>query len=44
MEIKKYFDTFAERKEYESKTNIEIINYGVEFVCGIKKYYLLIKY
>lgn len=41
--MKKYFDTFTERKQYEEKTNREILNYGIEFVCGIKKYYLILK-
>ena len=41
--MKKYFDTFAERKQYEATTSREILDYGVEFVCGVKKYYLILK-
>ena len=41
--MKKYFDTFAERKHYEVTTSREILDYGIEFVCGVKKYYLILK-
>ena len=42
--MKKYFDTFAERKQYEATTSREILDYGIEFVCGVKKYYLILKW
>ena len=44
MPIKKYFDTFQERKEYEQTIKATILNYGIEYIHNVKKYYLLIEY
>lgn len=44
MTIKKYFDTYTERKQYENTTKADILNYGIEYINGIKKYYVLAEY
>ena len=41
MTIKKYFNTYAERKQYENTTKANVLNYGIEYINGIKKYYVL---
>ena len=38
---KKYFNTWRERTEFINAHDIEIIDYGIKFVDGIKMYYIL---
>ena len=44
MIIKKYFNTYAERKQYKNTTKADILNYGIKYINGIKKYYVLAEY